>query len=82
MDSLLHRSMGVSLMAANSSACDNVISVLCSIPGFADMTYVVDFLCLHIIAHHRRRFQVLRLNMDSLDAVFLRLRHCLDQCFL
>lgn len=42
------------------------------------MTYVVDFLCLHIFADHGRRCHLLRLNMDSLDGVFLRFRHCLE----
>ena len=70
--------MGVSLMAANSSACEDVASVCCPFPNIADKTYVVDLLCLHIIAHHGRRCQMLRLNRDSLDSVFLRFRHCLE----
>jgi hypothetical protein len=65
-------------MAANRSACDNVISVCCSFTDFADMTYVVDLLCLHITAHHGRRCRVFLLNRDSLDGVFLRFRHCLE----
>lgn len=65
-------------MAANSSACGDVISVCYPLPYFADKTYIVDLLCMHIIAHHSRRCHLLRLNMDSLDGVFLRFRHCLE----
>lgn len=78
MDSLLHRSIGDSLMAANSSACDDVISVFCSFAALADITYVVDLFCMHIIARHSRCCQVLMLNRDSLDGVFLRFRHGLE----
>ncbi|KAF3391147.1 hypothetical protein DPV78_011017 [Talaromyces pinophilus] len=65
-------------MAANSSACGDVISVCYPLPYFADKTYIVDLLRMHIIAHHGRRCRLHRLNMDSLDGVFLRFRHCLE----
>lgn len=76
MDSLLHRSMGVSLIAANKSAWGDVISVCCSFPALADKTHVVDHLCLHITTRHGR-FRARLLNRDSLDAVLFRFRHCL-----
>lgn len=65
-------------MAANSWACGDMISVYNRLPYFADKTYIVDLLCTHIIAHHGRRCHLLRLNMNSLDGVFLRFRHCLE----
>ena len=64
-------------MAANSSACGDVISVCYPLPYFAGKTHIVDLLCMHIIAHHGRRCHLLRLKMNSLDGVFLRFRHCL-----
>jgi hypothetical protein len=65
-------------MAANSSACDDAISICFFFPDFAEMTYIVDLLCMHIIAHPSRRYQVLRLSRASLDGLFLRFRHCLE----
>lgn len=65
-------------MAANSSACDDIISICCSPPDLAHMTYVVDLLGMHLTAHHGRRCQFLLLNRDSLDGLFLRFRHDLE----
>lgn len=65
-------------MAANSSACDNIISICCSFSELAHMTYVVDLLGMHLTAHHGRCCQFLLLNRDSLDGMFLRFRHDLE----